>query len=202
MPTIRNAVLDAVLAALPIAIVYFSGWAFLSSYLAEFGIDATQAVVPTATVLTYAVKPISSWQFGVWLAIAVFLLALRWRKWPRPWPGTITVPAATLAMLTLVLLLVWAAKDGARANAERVWQGHKSITIAHLKQDVLPDERRKYYNRCVEERRLRQIIGLADTLFLLCRSSTQPGHHGVMFVINKDREIVYSAERKRHVEME
>ena len=37
MSSIRNTVLNAVVAVLPVAIVYFSGWAFLSSYLAEFG---------------------------------------------------------------------------------------------------------------------------------------------------------------------
>ncbi len=49
--TARAALINAVTAALPVAIIYFGGWAYLSSYLGEFSIDATQVEVAFSTVL-------------------------------------------------------------------------------------------------------------------------------------------------------
>ncbi|QWW70519.1 hypothetical protein [Rhizobium sp. WYJ-E13] len=54
----RTAIVEAVAAATPLAFVYFSGWAYLSVYLAEFDIDATQVNISLATVLVYAFVPI------------------------------------------------------------------------------------------------------------------------------------------------
>lgn len=85
MGAIRTALMDAIAAALPVAVVYFAGWAYLSSYLAEFGIDATQVEVPFSTVLVYAFRPLSygwpqAWLFALVITLAV---AISFREIPN-----------------------------------------------------------------------------------------------------------------------
>ena len=75
MGAIRAALLDAVVAALTLALVYFAGWASLSSYLDSFGIDYTQVSIPLTTVLVYAFTPLSN----VWLLIAASVLVGGWQ---------------------------------------------------------------------------------------------------------------------------
>jgi hypothetical protein len=65
----RAALVDAVVAAVPVALVYFSGWAYLTSYLGEFGIDATQVNISFTTVLVYAFVPLHGWY-----VISIFFL--------------------------------------------------------------------------------------------------------------------------------
>jgi hypothetical protein len=69
---VRAALVDAFIAALPVALIYFSGWAYLTSYLGQFGIDATQFDVSFTTVLVYAFVPLQS--CSVIFAIAAIVL--------------------------------------------------------------------------------------------------------------------------------
>lgn len=198
MSTIRNAILDTVLAALPVAVVYFSGWAYLSRYLGQFGVDATQVDIPITTVLVYAFIPLNSAEVLAYLLVVGIIAAvLSLISSPSSFTVALYFFGGTVGIVLLLFVVMDAAERRATVMSDHVWQGQKSITVVPLRPGGPQDVGRAHYDRCVEGRQLRQIIGLRETLFLLCRSAAAPKFHGVMFVINADREIAYFAERTR-----
>lgn len=198
MSMIKSAVMDAVVAALPLALVYFSGWAYLSSYLAIFGIDATQVNIPITTVLVYAFIPLKSWSALAFLAaVALVVYAVSLLKNLPDWVKNLGVPAAAAAVVLLLFVVKHVAERRAAEMADHVWQGDKSHTVVELRPAGQQSIARELYNSCIGGRRLRQIIGLGETMYLLCRSARRPENYSIMFVISKDREIAYYADRTR-----
>jgi len=199
--TVRAALVDAVVAALPVAVVYFSGWAYLSSYLGEFGIDATQVEVAFSTVLVYAFIPLQNWKvlaYFTLLAALVYALTLvpevpAWRK------NLLNLVAGFFA-LGLLFLVSWAAKEDAYEMATYVWKGEKSQTVPVLSAADQSKPPYPQFKACIDRRQVRQIIGLPEQLFLLCRSPESPCVYGTMIVVGKDGTIIYTANRVRKPE--
>ncbi|MBA1140248.1 hypothetical protein [Mesorhizobium neociceri] len=205
MGAIRAALVDAVVAALPVALVYFSGWAYLTSYLGEFGIDATQIDISFTTVLVYAFVPLQSSKV-LWMIVAVgasgfaaFLIELHSddkAKTGQTWASGFVV----LTMILLVCLLFvikGAATAAGQEMAHDVWGGRKSQSVMTLSASKPEDDASVLYEVCRKGRRLRQIIGLPDQMFLMCRSAADPCNRGTLFAVSKDGRIVYTADKIR-----
>lgn len=196
MNSARTALYEAVAAALPIAIVYFAGWAYLAKYLAEFGIDATQVSIALSTVLVYAFVPLKSGgvlMFGiVALAVVGYMVTT-----PIPKTGQRLKPLIAIAGIVVLLLIIDdAAARAASRMAQHVWKGEKSISIPVLSAPT-DDKEVAIYKACSDERRLRQVIGLTEEMYVLCRDKYAPCYYGLMFGVSNEGKIVYTAERRR-----
>jgi hypothetical protein len=195
----RAALVEAAMAALPLAIIYFSGWAYLSAYLADFDIDATQIEVSIPTVLVYALVPLLYPRVIVVILLLLAMLLVVTFCHPLVKPATRAAPVIfILSTILLVVTVRSAAKAEADAMATLVWHGKKSITnFVAVAPEKNPDSVYVAYKQCGDARRLRQIIGLSDTMFLLCRNADLPCWHATLFAIKDDGSILYSAERRR-----
>jgi hypothetical protein len=196
MNGIRNALIDAVIAALPVAIVFFSGWAYLSSYLGEFGVDSTEVTVPLSTVLVYAFIPLGSPRVLIFLAtcliVALFIACggMNGVKTDRSNPFVLSL---SLVALVLFLFIIRGAAVGeARAMANFAWTGDKAQTVPVL---ITPHAAEPYgeFEQCRDRRGLRQIIGFPDRMYVLCRDTDLPCLRGRMFVVSTAGAIIYSA---------
>jgi hypothetical protein len=199
MGAIRTALTDAVAAALPVAVVYFAGWAYLSSYLAEFGIDATQVEISFTTVLVYAFKPLSHgwpqvWLFGLAIALA---LAISFRELPS-WATGFGFIIGCLVVYFLLFAIRDAANKEAHALAQKVWVNEKSMTEVVVNPQSSADPAYEDYAYCRDGDRLRQVIGLPNRMFLFCRSETEPQKRGALFLLNDAGAILYVANRTRN----
>ncbi|MDX8496902.1 hypothetical protein RFM99_00575 [Mesorhizobium sp. VK4C] len=192
MGGVKIAFLEAIAAVVPVALVYFSGWAYLSSYVGVFGIDATQLDVGFPTVLVYAFRPLQSWSLLVFAIIVVSLAALVYKLGVRSqlfwWPYIVVFLVSALFVISYV------AKESANEMAENVWRGQKVQAFANISSGGPSEDQ---YKLCQNDLRLHQIIGLANRLFLLCRSALTPCDRGVMYVVNDDGRIIYTANEIR-----
>lgn len=205
MGGIRTALVEALIAALPVAFVYFSGWAYLTSYLGQFGIDATQFDVSFTTVLVYAFVPLQSWYVlsticGIAaLGFVGFLLEFNSKeasKLLRSFAAGFGLSAIVLAVV-LLFVIRNAASTAAKDMSDNVWKGDKSQSVVPLVDPKKDDPSVKLYNACREGRRLRQIIGLPSQLFLMCRSEVDSCNRGTLFAISLEGKILYSADKVR-----
>ncbi|UCI23995.1 hypothetical protein [Mesorhizobium sp. B2-8-5] len=192
MGGVKVAFLEAIAAVVPVALVYFSGWAYLSSYVGAFGIDATQLDVGFPTVLVYAFPPLQSWTLLIFAIIVIGVAALVYKFGVRTqlfwWPYVVVLLVSALFVISYV------AKESANEMAENVWRGKKVQAFANVSSGGPSADQ---YKLCQSDFRLHQIIGLANRLFLLCRSALTPCDRGVMYVINDDGRIIYTANEIR-----
>lgn len=197
MGSARTALIDAVVAALPVALVYFSGWAYLTSYLAQFGIDATQLDISFTTVLVYAFIPLQDYKV---ISIIFVIIAIGFVAYLLDYYKKITAILGIIIVLLIILFLFVvksAAAISAKEMADNVWRGDKAQAIAVINPDQKDEPAVVAYNTCRDGRRLRQIIGLSDQMFILCRSNVSPCDRGTMFAINKEGRISYVADKVR-----
>ncbi|MDX8464208.1 hypothetical protein RFM26_00680 [Mesorhizobium sp. VK23B] len=212
MGGIRTALVDAVIAAIPVALVYFSGWAYLTSYLGNFGIDATQIDISFTTVLVYAFVPLqafcvlSLFLLLAALTLAAFLFELHAKDQNDKANKTIAsviVFVSTVLFVCLLFVIKGAAVDAAKEMAHNVWKGSKSQSIPTLagvgNDDKANDMKAvaELYRTCRDGRRMRQIIGLPDQMFLMCRSDVDPCNRGTLFAVSKEGRIIYTADKVR-----
>ncbi|MDX0059785.1 hypothetical protein GOC19_25640 [Sinorhizobium meliloti] len=199
MGAIRTALVDAIAAALPVAVVYFAGWAYLSSYLAEFGIDATQVEVPFSTVLVYAFRPLSYiWPQACLLGLVIVLaVAISFRETPSCITG-LGFGVCSVIIYCLLFAIRDAANEEAKALAQKVWTNEKSMTEVVVNPPVSVDPAYEDYVYCRDSDRLRQVIGLPNRMFLFCRSEAEPQKRGALFLLNDAGAILYVANRTRN----
>lgn len=198
MRSIRAALMDAVVAALPVAIVYFAGWAYLSSYLGAFEIDATQVTIPVTTVLVYAFRPISD--LRVLIPAIVILLAWQYVALNPKLRKIQIRTSMTVGVLLLVMMMFtlrYVASDLALEMAEFVWKGEKSISNPVLSKNNTSEVSYKKYADCEINDEMRQVIGFPDQMFVLCVNKKWPGN-GVLFLVGSTGTINYYAGRRRH----
>jgi hypothetical protein len=196
MNGIRGALLDAVIAALPVAIVFFSGWAYLTSYLGEFGVDATEVTVPLPTVLVYAFTPLQSARVLMFLGLsmAAWVLGSCYGKTSECRNQT-TILLSLVALVIFLFVIKGAAVAEAKTMANFVWSGNKAFTVPVITTPHSQEETYSALAQCGERRGLRQIIGFPDRMYVLCRDKYFSCERGRMFMIFTTGVIVYSSLR-------
>lgn len=201
MNTVRTALYEAIAAALPIAIIYFAGWAYLVKYLAEFGIDATQVSIALSTVLAYAFVPLKSGGVIMYCAVSLFVIGYLVTTKVYKTVKRLSFVFAVVGVGLFLFVIDDAAARAAEKMAKHVWNGEKSISIPVLAATATGDAVSSF-ETCSKERRLRQIIGLTDEMYVLCRDMYLPCSYALMFAISKEGRIIYTAERRRQLENE
>ncbi len=188
----RAALIDAVIAALPLAVIFFSGWAYLSSYLGEFGIDATEVTVPLQTVLVYSFAPLKSWRVLLYLAFCMLCLLFVVNYARNTWSfDSVSASIMAIALVVLLFVVEGSATAAARTMANFVWTGHKAMSVPVLSKSPT-DPAYVDLRQCLDKRRVRQIIGFPDRMYLLCRDEFLPCLRGRMFVVSASGTIMYS----------
>lgn len=196
MGAIRAALLDAVVAALPVALVYFAGWAYLSSYLDAFGIDYTQVNIPLTTVLVYAFTPLSNG----WLLFAAAVLIVGWQfvalnpKF-RKFQSRIAVSFWAVILVIAMITIKYVAQFEANIRVADVWQGRKSISQVILSKSDTAEVGYSKYAECRASDSIRQILGLPEQTFLLCLNKNWPDN-AIFFVVKADGTLAYFARRQ------
>jgi hypothetical protein len=194
MASFRETVVETAMAALPVAVVYFAGWAYLSSYLAEFGIDSTQVDIPLTTVLVYSFRALYSWWIGG-MAVLFIILHKAIKHIDRPYSLRRWVEDNE-ALIYLVLLVVatvvvyHVSKDAAADRAVSVWHGERPKTFATVSSTVRDQTVTDEYKQCWDEKRLEQIIGFKDQMYLLCRHPALPCSRGLVFLVTSAGDII------------
>ncbi|MCY1667032.1 hypothetical protein [Rhizobium sp. SL86] len=196
MGAIRAALLDAVVAALPVALVYFAGWAYLSSYLDAFGIDYTQVNIPLTTVLVYAFTPLSN----VWLLFATAFLIGGWQLLAlipkcRKFQGRVAVSFSAIILVVAMLTIKYVAAFEANVRVADVWLGRKSISQVVLSRSDAAEVGYSKYAECRASDSNRQILALPEQTFLLCLNKKWPDN-AILFVVKGDGTISYFAGRQ------
>lgn len=204
---LRTLISDALVASAAMGIVYFSGWAFLSSYLNAFGIDPTQVSLPLTTVLVYAFRVLQSW----WLIAGLCLAAVGVGFWVAygkrlfAWLGcrrcvlpanlfiTLMVAAGTLFAIN------WAAEIRALELARDVWLGNRPATVLLLTKTASEEESElaDQYPNCVNAGLMRLIIGLPTKSFLLCPSPIQLCRRALVFSITDEGRVAAVTDWQR-----
>ena len=205
MGQIRTAIIEAMLAAIPVAIVYFAGWAYLTSYLGKFGIDATELDINFTTILVYGFIPLSTVPSVVSLVVLVILASALVRSLSGEvkvgWVGRILKWAELGILLLFLVAALFLIKGQAQVEAKRmaslVWEGQKSQTVPNLSISNNSEKLLKYFDRCRDGRRFRQVIGLPDRMIVICRSDLTPTQRGTIFVVDKGGVVFYTADKLR-----
>src|SRR5690606_13294969 len=91
-----------------------------------------------------------------------------------------------LSALAVLFIVHWAAQVEAREMAGHVWHGRKSHSVPVLDPTAQSEPSYRQFQRCVDRGAVRQIIGLPDRMFLLCRTEFSPCVYGTMFLITDD----------------
>lgn len=71
----QKTISDFLIVTIPGVLLYFTGWAYLSSYLASFGIDPSELKLDTATILVYSYPPISDFITTNWHSVTTHWFA-------------------------------------------------------------------------------------------------------------------------------
>jgi hypothetical protein len=185
---LRQAIQDAVLAVLPIALVYFSGWAYLSNYLGGFGIDATAVNIPIDTVLVYAFRPLYSWQIiGLLSFFSASASAVRYSRFARRVWIKLDLFFVAIALIVALVTINYTSTVKSDALIESVWNGDRPRTTATAES---PADHIDDYKVCATDRRLSKVIELPDRVYVLCRSEIQPCDRGILFLVGNDGRLI------------
>jgi hypothetical protein len=190
--TLQKALVESAIAAAPVAALYFSGWAYLSSYAGLFGIDATQLDMPLSTVLVYSFSVLGSSRLvgaTVFVVITVSLCRLAKISIGREY-----LPAILFAGLLISAFGIKAAADAkAFSLAQSVWLGNRSFSVPEIDATLADARIVADYSRCRDRRAFRQIIAFPERMYVLCRDRYIECHYGTMFVVSSDRRIIYTS---------
>ncbi|RUW62422.1 hypothetical protein [Mesorhizobium sp. M7A.F.Ca.US.008.03.1.1] len=169
----------------------------MSSYIGEFGVDATEVTVPLPTVLVYAFSPLKSPRVLFFLAFCLAAwVAAGYYLGTKECRNQIMLVASLTALAIFLFVVRDAAQAEARAMAHLVWTGDKAFSVPVI---IAPHQDEAYdaFEKCRDRRGLRQIIGLPDRMYLLCRDKYYPCERGRMFVVSNAGAIIYSAIMRR-----
>ncbi|MEX2376006.1 MAG: hypothetical protein WD942_10555 [Dehalococcoidia bacterium] len=201
MDNVDKAIRDAAIAVAPLAGAYFSGWAYLSKYLNAFGIDPTQADIPIPTILVYASRPLYTVHFLIFLILVIaFLYGIRFisDKWFIFGRGAW---AAAVSAGFFLLAVHWISQMKADEIVAAVWNGERPKTVALVQEDAEPERVLSGYMTCARSKRLVQVIGFPDKLYLLCRGELRPCSRGALYSVSTDGKLVSITELAREKEV-
>lgn len=205
MDRARTTLVDGALAASPVAVIYFSGWAYITSYIGQFGIDATQIDITFPVVLVYSFIPLKSICTITIAAIMLLLMSMPYilennkivRDVNFRWIALICYMITTALAIILLFAIKASANAAAHAMADQVWAGNKAQSEVPLRETLNGILPYRMYQSCQNGGRLRQIVGLRDQLFLLCRSQYDPCNRGTLFSVSSRGHILYFAPKVR-----
>jgi len=152
---VKKAILEFLVATLPVAVVYLLGWSYLYNFLGSFGIDMGETHFDTSTIFVYSFTPLQIfvkvwWACILWVAIGALVLGfLLARFLPNAWNASFQqlrgrilqasigakISVLILGLLVFALLiLVPVARWAAFEERAQIWMGKGFNIIALLKE--------------------------------------------------------------------
>jgi uncharacterized membrane protein YidH (DUF202 family) len=179
---------DFAISALPVAILYFCGWAYLSFYLSAFGINIGELGLDIQTVFVYSFSPIyvlATQQtsvviiaLGLYTALYIIYRATRRRNKATSEERQFSLSFYDILSYFLFGLVVFLAllipiRWGADYKSQHLWSHGGTFTdaapaLAKSTPDLTWSES---YASCRERRELSLIFSSGDRFYLLCRDS-------------------------------
>lgn len=214
---LRKLIYEFVVATLPLAVVYYVGWAYLYFYLNLFGINITELHFDSATIFIYAFAPVYLTLQGYWwlillIVVAAVMMILSIRKlFHRQWllvrtkfgnlSTALQIFLLIIALLCVLVILApwlqWAAKE----KRAQVWEdrGEYAIGLASGERKdsaagaASPQSSlalwQDSYKECSAEQALLLIFSDEKALYLLCKSVEDP-NQGTVFEIRREFGLV------------
>lgn len=179
---LARSLLDACLVAVPLALGYFAGIAYLDAYLSAFSISIHEVDTPLATIVAHSYTVFTHPGF-LW-KLALILLALfggalvLWQVRQRQLVSTsfpmhfLVVGAVLLASLAVFIAIKTSAEETARTAAQRVWHEANAIVIPRsslaLHESRLSVQQRLRLSRCLDQATIKHVLATPERSFALC----------------------------------
>jgi len=195
---------DFAISVLPVAILYFCGWAYLSFYLSAFGINIGELGLDIQTVFIYSFSPIyvlATQQtsvviiaLGLYAALYIIYRATRRRnKAPEEHQLSLSfydILSYFLVGLALFLSLLIPIRWGANYKSQNLWSHGGTFTdAAPALTKSTPDLTwSENYASCRERRELSLIFSTGDRFYVLCRDSGNQAQ-GLVFELNGPSDL-------------
>lgn len=181
----RHQIAELLLAIIPLALGYFSGIIFLSSYLSKFAISIHQIPFDIPTVLSHSYNAAEPGVI-VFFLIIYLVVATVWVTSSKneTLPDVLrALPIQIGALLVLLTLLFMAAYHSARSAGERraeaVMNGQASLVtfLAPLDdtRSHISARSRAMLRKCIQGDRLRHIISTSTWVFAYCAATSREG---------------------------
>lgn len=200
----RSFLPEAIIASIPIALLYFLGWAYLAHLMGRFGIDITAVEIPFQTVLVFSFRPLSEPEFQIGLAFAVILAFLTkyflYAQGVKIIDSTIAISGSVILLPFVMFLLVALAQHSADSFAWKVWNGDRVRIKAHIVQEDGSDMVADYVH-CIRKNWLINIISFHDRSFFLCTGEDEFVVSGQVFQTNSEGRVKYAWQITRYREL-
>ena len=193
----RSFLPEAIIASIPIALLYFLGWAYLAHLMGRFGIDVTVADIPFQTVLIFSFRPLSEPEFRIGLALAVasFLIIKLFAHDSVvsiiKMNLSITMSLVIVATPLIFLSLAYLAKESADTFAWKVWNDNRVRVQPAVKKSydwfILDD-----YKHCISKNWLRHIVSFQKQSFFLCTDVDGLAANGRVYQTDSDGSVQFS----------
>lgn len=190
----RGILPEALLASIPVALLYFVGWAYLNRFLGRFGIDITSVDIPLTTVLIFSFRPFGTPVFYILLfCIVIIVLIVRLLVYTRMIPafsldGTVLVCFGFLALPLTFQSFKSLADTSANSFAESIWQDERA-RVKFVAWEDSPASLMADFSHCNERNWLRHIISFQDTSFVLCAAENGPSRRGAVFQVSSEGRV-------------
>lgn len=177
-----RSLLDASLVAVPLALGYFAGIAYLDAYLSAFSISIHEVDAPLATIVAHSYTVFTHVDFLWKLALVLLGLfggAIALRKVQRrqflseSFPSNFLVAGALLLASLIVFMAIKSSAEGtARTAAQRVWHEANAIVIPRrslaLHESRLSVQQRLRLTRCLDQAAIKHVLATPERSFALC----------------------------------
>ena len=189
---------QAAVTAIPIALLFFGGWAFLSAYLGLFGVDITEIDLSIQSTLVFSFRSLNTW----WaLVAAVVGLVLGFLVWHLRSSVQKCGPLCSVTLAFAVVVVTFKGLDGlareaASQVANQVWDGRRVRIEARLEPEEMASGTKltEDYLACLSRRGFVNVFSTTKRSFVLCRSSDNPTETGMLYVV--DQPGIISSRRK------
>ena len=179
---LARSLLDACLVAVPLALGYFAGIAYLDAYLSAFSISIHEVDAPLATIVAHSYTVFTHAGFLWKLALVLLVLfggaVVVWQVRQRQlvssgFPMHFLVAGAVLvASLTVFIAIKTSAEETARTAAQRVWHEANAIVIPRsslaLLENRLSVQQRLRLSRCLDQATIKHVLATPERSFALC----------------------------------
>ncbi len=177
-----RALLDASLVAVPLALGYFAGIAYLDAYLSAFSISIHEVDAPLATIVAHSYTVFTHaaflWKTSLVLLALFFGAVVLWQAKHRKLVAT-DFPAQPLAFGALLVagLLIFiaikaSAEETARTAAHRVWNDANAIVIPRkslsLHDNRLGSQQWVRLEKCLKSARIKHVTATSERSYAIC----------------------------------
>jgi hypothetical protein len=205
----ESAFAGVVIGAIPAALAYFVGWAYLYYYLAAFGIGITELELGVESIFIFAAPPVFWALTRYWwivLLLVIVIGALLWRFESVYFTGATTLrrfPAISgfaffLILMVLAMAVAPVVKRAAVERANEKW-GRVGVRIqAAVDKTGAFSLQYLDFTQCMDRRALDLIFSDKSVSYLLCVSEINDST-GVVYEVRRTEPRLASVRQVRRI---